>query len=321
MSNMEHSMSAIANHLPASKKQTVWHFGKLPLTVRCDLINLSHEATIEATTFLVILVERLKFQLDSDSNCSHECVVWWTSTAIVSLRCIDLFIEWLSIAEDNLEIRQSVKSIARSPLVAPSLEALAIASPVDSVVEHSPSHSFSLCSRLVCFSRLPVRVEGEARWSEMRHTKTEREREKDLFETQSKEQVLSSDQLFKSIYSCFLIDVAVVSTTRTKLSHVDGREKNRAEKKTKRARAGRRREMQFLQCVEPSAQRERGTMIRSWVCIASRAIEMESACAQRWILRKYFYAPSILFSFFSSLGLNTDTSLFLSLALFSLLVY
>ena len=108
----------------------------------------------------------------------------------------------------------------------------------------------------------------------MRHTKreteTEREREKrarekDLFETQSKEQVLSSDQLFKSIYSCFLIDVADVSTTRTKLSHVDGRERNREWRKRRMRRGEQVREQKkkkkknviSAQCRTISSERER----------------------------------------------------------------
>jgi hypothetical protein len=37
-----------------------------------------------------------------------------------------------------------------------------------------------------------------------------KERKEQLFETQSKEQVSSSDQLFKSIYSSFLVDVVVI---------------------------------------------------------------------------------------------------------------
>ena len=94
----------------------------------------------------------------------------------------------------------------------------------------------------------------------------ERAREKDLFETQSKEQVLSSDQLFKSIYSCFLIDVADVSTTRTKLSHVDGRERNREWRKRRMRRGEQVREQKkkkkkknviSAQCRTISSERER----------------------------------------------------------------
>ncbi len=40
-----------------------------------------------------------------------------------------------------------------------------------------------------------------------------------MFETQSKEQVSSSDQLFKSIYSSFLVDVVVIITTHYR--HID----------------------------------------------------------------------------------------------------
>ena len=57
-----------------------------------------------------------------------------------------------------------------------------------------------------------------------------------MFETQSKERVLSSDQLSKSIYSSFFVDVVVIITVDTMLTYRQ-RERERVQRRKKPAKS------------------------------------------------------------------------------------
>ena len=62
-----------------------------------------------------------------------------------------------------------------------------------------------------------------------------------MFETQSKERVLSSDQLSKSIYSSFFVDVVVIITVDTMLTYRQRERESKEEKKPAKSRGKRQR--------------------------------------------------------------------------------
>ena len=142
-----------------------------------------------------------------------------------------------------------------------------------------------------------------------------------MFETQSKERVLSSDQLSKSIYSSFFVDVVVIITVDTMLTYRQ-RERERVQRRKKPAKSrGKRQRKQGRdkkkcnfpssmwndQCSEGKRERERAWSDREFRSQRTRSRWNTRACTQREILIKYFHVSCILSgSFFFNLSIDAS---------------
>jgi len=102
-------------------------------------------------------------------------------------------------------------------------------------------------------------------WIWKERDKKEKKRKRQLFNAQSKERILSSDQLFQSIYSSFPVNLAVVICRHSRRCNDEKKTKKRR-KRTRmiRKRSNREREnVIFLIYFNITKRREREKMIRS----------------------------------------------------------